>query len=230
MKSTSNNQAQRATASEGAADGEFFNLHASGCGYLSRVRWVEPQSKGRKANPFLACAINALRGSVDDPAYTYFDLRVSGEEAVQIIDQLREAVEQDRKVFVAFKLGDFYAHSYERAKKDEKGRPTGEKEQTSLIKGRLLLITHAKVDGETVYQRAEAGEEGSEQGSPNPADDVGGGDDTDSGDGNAPVARSTTGQPARREQQSGDAERRAPRDGSDRTRVRGFGQRESAHA
>ena len=141
-----------------ADEAEYFNLHASGCGYLSRVRWVDPGKRrgGRTGEQFLACAINALRGDVGSPCYTYFDLRVSGEEAAELVEQLKPSVDEDRKVFVAFKLGDFYAHSYERDVRDNRGQKTGEKEISALIKGRLLLITHVKVDGEVVYQREDA--------------------------------------------------------------------------
>jgi hypothetical protein len=118
------------------------------------VRWVSPNKRGgRSGDRFLACAINALRGDVNDPAYTYFDLRVNGEEAIELVEQLQKDVDEGRKVFVAFKLGDFYPHAYERDEMDERRRPTGKKETATLIKGRLLLITHVKVDGEVVYSR-----------------------------------------------------------------------------
>jgi hypothetical protein len=141
-----------------ADEAEYFNLHASGCGYLSRVRWVDPGKRrgGRTGEQFLACAINALRGDVGNPCYTYFDLRVSGEEAAELVEQLKPSVDEDRKVFLAFKLGDFYAHPYERDARDNHGQKTGQKEISALIKGRLLLITHVKVDGEVVYQREDA--------------------------------------------------------------------------
>ena len=58
----------------------FYDFHARGCGYMSRVRWVSPR-QGRRNNEFLACAINAVHGSVDDPNYSYMDLIVSGDEA-----------------------------------------------------------------------------------------------------------------------------------------------------
>lgn len=131
---------------------QFFNLHVSGIGYLNRVRWVTPKSGGRRAEPFLACSIAALRGSSDDPAYTYFDLRVSGEEAMEIVDKLAEDVAQQRKVILSFRAGDIYPHLYERDVR-EQGRPTGQKEMATLIKGRLLLINTVKVDGELVYTR-----------------------------------------------------------------------------
>ncbi|GHD04691.1 hypothetical protein GCM10007320_65790 [Pseudorhodoferax aquiterrae] len=58
-------------ASQAQAQSKYFNLHVSGIGYLSRVRWVDNNSRsgGRRSEPFLSCAINALRGSPDDPRY-----------------------------------------------------------------------------------------------------------------------------------------------------------------
>ncbi|XDF33220.1 DUF3577 domain-containing protein [Paracidovorax avenae] len=154
---------------------EFFNLHTSGIGYLNRIRWVETQGRGRKAEPFLACSISALRGSSDAADYTYFDLRVSGEEAIGLIDSLHDEVNARRKVLVSFKIGDIYPHLYERDVRDQQsGRPTGRKEMATLIKGRLILINSISVDGEKVYSRPSeesAGHEGEQsQGGDHPMD------------------------------------------------------------
>lgn len=176
MNKSVNSSSQSAQAASTDAGKDFFNLHLSGIGYLSRVRWVTPNGRGRKSEPFLCCAINAMHGPVDDPNYSYLDLRVSGEEAIAVIEQLQEAVEQDRKVFVSFKVGDIYAHSYERTVRDN-GRNTGQKEPAALIKGRLLLINMAKVDDELVYQREDGDDQQSQpaqaggEGGQDPADD-----------------------------------------------------------
>jgi len=136
------------------AQREYFNLHTSGVGYLSRVRWVTPQGRGRKSEPFLACAISALRGSSDSSDTTYFDLRVSGEEAIGLIDSMKQSVDERRKVTVTFRIADTYPHVYERDVRDQQtGRPTGQKEMAALIKGRLILIYSISVDGESVYKR-----------------------------------------------------------------------------
>lgn len=147
------------------AQREFFNLHANGIGYLNRVRWVTPAGRGRKAEPFLACAISALRGATDSPDYTYFDLRVSSAEAIDLIDSLQKEVDERRKVLISFRIADLYAHSYERDVRGEGGRPTGQKEHAGLIKGRLILINSVKVDGQLVYQRAESNVEAAHLGS-----------------------------------------------------------------
>lgn len=138
-----------------SAQANHFNLHVNGVGYLNRVRWVEPRrNAGRRAEPFLACSVSALRGNAEQPDYTYFDLRVSGREAIEMVDRLGEDVAAQRKVFISFRVGDIYPHVYERDVKDRQtGRKTGERELASLIKGRLLLINSITIDGENVFRR-----------------------------------------------------------------------------
>lgn len=139
----------------------YFDLHTKGCGYMNRIRWVAPKGNGRKAEKFLACAINALHGKIDDPQYSYMDLRVSGEDAINLVSDLLQDSEANRKIFVAFTVGDIYAHTYWRDIKDQ-GRKTGEQEPAAVIKGRLLLITHIAIDDVVIYQRysEELGDEG----------------------------------------------------------------------
>lgn len=138
-----------------SAQANHFNLHVNGVGYLNRVRWVEPKrNAGRRAEPFLACSVSALRGNSEQPDYTYFDLRVSGREAIEMVDRLGEDVAAERKVFISFRVGDIYAHPYERDVKDRQtGRKTGDREMAALIKGRLLLINSITIDGENVFRR-----------------------------------------------------------------------------
>jgi len=135
-----------------AAQREYFNLHTTGIGYLNRIRWVTVKGRGRSSEPFLACAIGALRGSSDSVEYTYFDLRVSGEEAIKLIDNMQATVNSGAKVIVSFRIGDIYPHLYDRSVKVN-GQPTGQTEPAVLLKGRLLLINSISVNGEKVYER-----------------------------------------------------------------------------
>lgn len=132
----------------------YFNLHTSGIGYMNRIRLVPPsKSAGRRGQSFYACSISALRGSSDEAGQTYFDLRVSGKEAIEIVQKLVHDQAANRKIFVSFKVGDIYPHMYERDARDQAGKPTGQKEWACLIKGRLLQINSITIDGEKVYQR-----------------------------------------------------------------------------
>ena len=56
-------------------DTKYFDLYTTGIGYLNRVREVTP----KEGSPFWSVTIAALRGSVDDVQYTYFECRVSGQ-------------------------------------------------------------------------------------------------------------------------------------------------------
>jgi len=117
---------------------KYFDLHTTGIGYLNRVREVLV----RKGEPFLAVDIAAIHGSSDDIQTVRFDCRVSGAEAKEVIAQLKEAIENKRKVLVGFKLGDLYVDTFVY----ERGEKTG---QTGVsLKARLLKITWAKVDGQ----------------------------------------------------------------------------------
>ena len=151
------------------AQREYFNLHTTGIGYLNRIRWVPVRGRGRSSESFLACSIGALRGPADSVEYTYFDVRVSGEEAIQLIDSMQTTVNSGAKVIVSFRIGDIYPHLYERAVKVN-GKPTGQMETACLLKGRLLLINSISVNGEKVYERP-AGQDdapASDTGSPAP--------------------------------------------------------------
>ena len=115
-----------------SAQTNHFNLHVNGVGYVNRVRWVEPRrNAGRRADPFLACSVSAIRGNAESPDYTYFDLRVSGSEAIEMVERLKVDVEEKRKVFIAFRIGDIYPHMYERDVRRD-GSKTGEKEMAMM--------------------------------------------------------------------------------------------------
>jgi len=139
---------------------KYFDLHVSGIGYLNRAREVKPQ----RSDPFLAVDIAALHGSVDDVEYTYFDCRVSGKDAQDLIRRAMPKLEQEKKVLVGFKLGDLYADTFVY----EKGEKAG---QTGVsLKARLLRIDWVKVDGESVYTRPKPEQDERQQQPQNPQD------------------------------------------------------------
>ena len=133
-------QTTQATSASNSTAVKYFDLHASGIGYLSRIRTVTP----KKGDPFLACTVSAIHGSSDDVEYTKFDCRVSGKLAQDAVRLLTEDVKAEKKVLIAFKIGDFYPESFVFENGERKG------ETGIVIKGRLLQITFAKVDGDIV--------------------------------------------------------------------------------
>ena len=118
----------------------YFNLHVEGVGYLNRVRTVKP----KKGQEFLACTVAALRGSDSDVSYTKFDCRVSGADAQAIVKRLENDVAADKAVIIGFRIADIYPEMFTFEKGDKKGQPG------VSIKGRLLRIKFAKVNGEPI--------------------------------------------------------------------------------
>jgi hypothetical protein len=120
----------------------YFDLHITGLGYLNRIREVKP----KKGDTFLACDIAALNGPSDDVSYVRFDIRVSGSEAQQLVRRCIQAVEDEKKVMIGFRLGDLWADTFTYSK----GKRAGE--QGVSLKARLLFINWIKVDGQQVYK------------------------------------------------------------------------------
>jgi hypothetical protein len=118
----------------------FFDLHVNGVGYLNRIREVKP----RKGQPFLACSVSAMRGEPSDVEYTKFDLRVTGGEARRIVAMLKPEVDGKKPVVIGFRIGDIYPELFTYERGEKAGQPG------VAIKGRLLKIGFAKVDGQAV--------------------------------------------------------------------------------
>lgn len=123
-----------------ASSSSFFNLYVEGVGYLNRVRTVKP-GKGQE---FLACTVAALRGSDSDVSYTKFDCRVSGADAKTIVKRLEADVTADKTVIIGFRIADIYPELFTFEKGERKGQPG------VSLKGRLLRIKFAKVNGESI--------------------------------------------------------------------------------
>ena len=125
---------------EATNQSSFFNLHVEGVGYLNRVRRVKP----KKGQEFLACTVAALRGSDSDVSYTKFDCRVSGADAQEVVKRLEADVTAEKAVIIGFRIADIYPEMFTFEKGDRKGQPG------VAIKGRLLRIKFAKVNGESI--------------------------------------------------------------------------------
>ena len=118
----------------------YFNLHVEGVGYLNRVRTVKP----KQGQAFLACTVSAMRGSAEEVLYTKFDCTVSGSEAKAIVRQLEPDVTAEKSVIIGFRIADIYPEAFTLEKGERKG-------QTGVnIKGRLLRVKFAKVNGESI--------------------------------------------------------------------------------
>lgn len=121
---------------------KYFDLHTRGIGYVNRLRTVTP----KKGSPFMACTVAALRGTADEPEYTYIDVRVYNEKAVELLESCQEALNQKQRVLIAFNVGDIYPECFTYEKGDKKGQCG------CCLKGRLIKITLIKIDGHEVYR------------------------------------------------------------------------------
>ncbi len=132
----------------------FIDLHARGMGYMSRVRKVTP----KKGASFLAATVSAFHGEKGgEMTYVKFDCRVSGAEADTVASNLmNDANNKDKKVVIGFKIGDFYLDSFTYEKGDKAGT------QGTVLKGRLLKIYWANVDGKRVFTAESFQEPGAE--------------------------------------------------------------------
>jgi hypothetical protein len=115
-----------------------FDLIIQGVGYLNRIRTVEV----KKGPGYLACTVNALMGTADDVEYISIDCRVVGKQAIESVMLLQGAVNAKRKVLIGFRAGDPKPDFYEFP-----DRETGQPVQREGLKGRLLQLLWAKIDG-----------------------------------------------------------------------------------
>lgn len=129
---------------------EYHELITRGIGYLNRPQEVTPTD----GDAFLSCTIAALSGAVDSPDYRYFDTVVSTTDAQHLVRRCVQAVAEEKKVLIAFRLNDMKAEPYIRTQGDHAG------EATASLKSKLIHIGLIKIDGQQVYPlQAEAGEE-----------------------------------------------------------------------
>ncbi|WFN97913.1 STY4534 family ICE replication protein [Edwardsiella ictaluri] len=119
----------------------YFNLHIDGLGYLSNIREINTAT-----GSFLSCTINALYGSTERPEYTRFDVTVSGQQTSSLIRRCQNAVNEEKKVLIGFKLSNLTADVFTLTKGDHAG------ESRASLKARLIKISFIKVGQNKVYK------------------------------------------------------------------------------
>jgi len=116
----------------------YFDIHTKGIGYIQRVRDV-PVKGGQ---PFLACTIAALVGPVKSASLRYFDVRVAGADAKQLVRTYLGVDDRKSRPLVRFNLGDLWVDPFLRIGGEHKG------EAAASLKARLLkaeLIDRAEL-------------------------------------------------------------------------------------
>lgn len=116
---------------------DHYALVTRGVGYLNRIH---------RFDDALAVSIAALNGSPDDLEYRYFDVRVVSEEMQRLMRRCENAVSEEKKVLVSFRLDDLQAKLFTRTKGDRAG------ETDASLKSALVHVGMIKVDGDKVYE------------------------------------------------------------------------------
>ena len=131
----------------------YFDIHTRGVAYINNVRYYAPK-KGAKQTWM---NLSMMRGEVKEDGkleYTNFDVRAVGGEAKRVVEEMlmNEVNKVDdkgfsvNKVIATVSVGDIYIHTFEYTSGKNKGKPG------VVIKGRLLKIYSAKVNGSKVYE------------------------------------------------------------------------------
>jgi hypothetical protein len=121
---------------------KYNDQHITGMGYLNRARTVSPL----QGQPYESVSLTGLGGKVDQPVYTYYDCSSVIGKALDKYLLLKESINNaDSKVLIRFKVSDPRPDSY--VTKDSN---TGQDIRRHVIKGKLLNITWASIDGQVV--------------------------------------------------------------------------------
>ena len=118
----------------------YFDLFTTGIGYLNRVAEVAPE----EGMPFLVVKIAALRGATTNLRKTFFDAKVSGNQAHEWVRLLVDDVNHGRNVLIRFRLSDLNGVVY--AAKDE----SRDDPPCVSLRARLIGVDWARVDGQVV--------------------------------------------------------------------------------
>ncbi|EFJ7398244.1 DUF3577 domain-containing protein [Escherichia coli] len=133
--------AESAAPAQPKPQSSYFNLHIDGLGYLSNIREINTTT-----GSFLSCTINALHGSTEKPEYTRFDVTVSGQQTSSLIRRCQNAVNEEKKVLIGFKLSNLTADVFTLTKGDHAG------ESRASLRARLIKISFIKVGQNMVYK------------------------------------------------------------------------------
>ncbi len=117
---------------------KYFDLHLHGIGYVNKVREVIPE----EGSTFWSVELTALHGPADKVRHIYFDCVVAGEEAKDLVPQLRFMLEAGSRVLAGFLLSDLKPAPFIYQKGQHAGEPG------VRLKTRLLRFDWIKVDKE----------------------------------------------------------------------------------
>lgn len=128
---------------------DYFNLTTDGIAYAYRFRQVKPnRDQGKKFDPSLHVSLCALEGPTDDPNYAWFDTKICGETAQEVLQGFQEEINDKAvRVLIGFRIGGIDVQSFT-YKSGQKAGQTG-----YGLKSRLLIVKWVKTkrEGEEQY-------------------------------------------------------------------------------
>ena len=152
----------------------YFNLNITGVGYFNNARLVKPGEGARKFDPFWAVDVVAIHGAQEQTVKTRFDCRVVGKEAIELVRQYCDDInDRDKKVWASFRLGDLTPETFVYGARSKRQGETG-----VSLKSRLLKVSSLTIDGDKVHSATaevktmpETAEPRPETAEPEPEDD-----------------------------------------------------------
>ncbi|NWD51367.1 DUF3577 domain-containing protein [Pseudomonas gingeri] len=120
---------------------KYFNQHTYGLGYLSNVRTITPP----KGDPYLLVKVGALYGPEDDRSYTYFDCRVIGTAAKEIVKKCAHAINSGETVLVRFILSGIWVVPFIHQQGEKQGQPG------ASLRANLLSVLMVMINGDVIY-------------------------------------------------------------------------------
>lgn len=120
-----------------ASASKYFDLHTFATGNVDDIREVQV-----KRGSFIACRFSALR--TEGNSNTRFDLKVVGAHAKACVLALKPLADAGKAVIAQMKIGDIYPEVFSY----KSGKRQGE--MGVNIKGRVLKVYMAKVDGQDI--------------------------------------------------------------------------------
>ncbi|MGY2170798.1 DUF3577 domain-containing protein [Pseudomonas gingeri] len=120
---------------------KYFNQHTYGVGYLSNVRTITPP----KDDPYLVVKVAALSGSEGDHSYTYYDCKVIGSVAKELIKKCAQPINAGETVLVRFVLSGIWVVPFIHQQGEKQGQPG------ASLRANLLSVLMVMINGDVIY-------------------------------------------------------------------------------
>jgi hypothetical protein len=147
-KRNQSDSASKPLSENSDSETRYFNAVTKGLGYLNKVDKKESTGKDDTFKVSVAC----LMGADDRVHYERFQLYVRGDQALNVIRDLRQYIVEENKVTISFSASNCRARAFVPENGDNAGKLVVYQE------GTLIFISSARVNGDEVYRAPERDE------------------------------------------------------------------------